>query len=83
MVNLHTPECTITKEGILPVMPRHHLKVIKETSNFIEGTTLIVFIAKYDNGRYGVMTASYMGPTEHYKVFQSADELHEHFEEVP
>lgn len=64
-----------------PVMHKHSLKVLKSAPTFNEGDTVLCFIAKYDNGRYCVFTASFVR-IDHYHVFDSENQLHEHFEEL-
>lgn len=81
MVKLKSLEVISTKEGPTPVMHRHQLLVIKSApGGFREGETVICFIAKYDNDRYCVFTASFI-KIDQYHVFESEAELHEHFEE--
>lgn len=64
----------------MPMMHRHTLKVLKPAPSFNEGDTIVCFIAAYDNGRYAVFTASFVR-VDNYHVFESLDELNEHFEE--
>lgn len=65
----------------MPVMYKHSLLVKKSAPSFKEGDTVLCFIAKYDNDRYCVFTASFIR-IDHYHVFESEQELHEHFEET-
>lgn len=81
MVQLKTPETISTKEGPTPVMHRHNLKCIKSAPGFPEGTTGYFFIARYDNDRYCVFTASFIS-INNYHVFDSEQDLHDHFEEI-
>lgn len=69
------------KQPPMPVMHKHVLMVLKSApGNFNEGETVTCYIAKYDNNRYCVFTASFIR-IDHYHVFDSENELHEHFEE--
>lgn len=80
MVKLLTPQTINTKEGLTPVMHKHSLLVLKTIKEFEEGQTVLCYIARYDNNRYCVFTASFIR-IDHYHVFESEKELHEHFEE--
>lgn len=80
MVKLLSTQTIQTKEGVTPVMHRHNLLVKKSAPTFEEGQTITCWIAKYDHGRYAVFTASFI-EVPNYHVFDSEDQLHEHFEE--
>lgn len=69
------------KQAPMPVMHKHELLVLKSSPSFEEGQKVVCFIAKYDNGRYCVFTASFIR-IDHYHVFNSLDDLNEHFEEL-
>jgi hypothetical protein len=82
MVNIRATETINTKEGPTPVMHRHSLRVLKDApGGFKRDANIICLIAKYDNGRYCVFTASFI-KIDHYHVFDSLEELHETFEEL-
>ena len=81
MVKINNPQMT-TQNGIpWPVMHQDNLRVVKDAPTFKEGDTITCFIARYDRGRYAVFTASFIS-VPNYHVFNSEQELHEHFEEV-
>lgn len=80
MVKLLATQTTINNGEIVPVMFRHTLLVTKDAPSFKKGETIQCFIAKYDNGRYCVWTASFID-IPNYHVFESEKELHEHFDE--
>lgn len=82
MVNFRVQEMMPAngKQAPMPVMHKHKLKVLKSAPTFNEGDTVLCFIAKYDHGRYCVFTASFIR-IDQYHVFDSEDQLHEHFEE--
>lgn len=69
-----------TDKQPMPVMWRHVLVVTKDAPSFKKGETVTCFIAKYDHGRYCVFTASFIR-IDHYHVFESEQEMHDHFEE--
>lgn len=81
MVTLRSKEVITTKEGPVPVMHPHLLKVLKPAPTFPQGKEIKCFIAEYDNKRYAVFTASFVR-VDNYHVFESLDELNEHFEEL-
>lgn len=81
MVKLKSKEVMTTKEGPLPVMHPHLLRVTKQAPTFPIGKEIKCFIAEYDNKRYAVFTASFMR-VDNYHVFDSEQELHDHFEEL-
>lgn len=80
MVKLHAPETIVTNGKIMPVMRKHSLRVIKEAPSFPEGETIDCYIALYSGGRYCVWDSSW-GLITNYHVFDSEDQLHEHFDE--
>jgi hypothetical protein len=82
MVTLHKSQMTVSEEKQpMPVMYKHSLTVKKSApGGFNEGDTILCFIARYDNNRYCVFTASFIR-IDHYHVFDSEEQLHEHFEE--
>lgn len=81
MVQLQKMEVITTKEGPVPVMHKHQLTVKKSApGNFNEGDAISCYITKYDNNRFCVSTASFIR-IDHYHVFESEQELHEHFDE--
>lgn len=81
MVHLKTKEIITTKEGPVPVMHPHLLKVKKSTPTFEVGKEIKCFIAEYDKKRYCVFTASFIR-VDNYHVFESEQELHDHFDEL-
>lgn len=82
MVTFNKPEMMPGdgKRAPMPVMHKHRLTCIKDAPNFPTGTTGDFYIAKYDNGRYCVFTASFIR-IDNYHVFASEQELHDTFEE--
>lgn len=80
MVKIHPKEQITTKEGPVPVMRTHLLKVLKNAPSFTEGETIKCYIAEYTNSRFCVWTASFIH-IPNYHVFDSLNQLHEHFEE--
>lgn len=69
------------KQPPMPVMHKHQLTVKKSApGNFNEGDQVSCYIAKYDNNRFCVFTASFIR-IDHYHVFESEQELHDHFDE--
>lgn len=73
---------TVSHNGALvPFMHRHDLTVKKSAPTFDEGESVSCYIVRYDNERYAVFTASGVNNTK-YHVFESLDELHEHFDEA-
>lgn len=70
------------KDGVMPVMNVHLITCLKDFATFKKDSNYQVFIAKFDNNRFAVMSADFFNYTEHYKVFDSEDELHETFHEA-
>lgn len=81
MVKLKSKEVITTKEGPLPVMHPRLLRVLKPAPTFEVGKEIKCFISEYANKRYAVFTASFVR-VDNYHVFDSEQELHEHFEEL-
>lgn len=81
MVTLNTIQCNRQNGHIVPVMHVHKLRCIKSAPTFDEGEMTECYITKNDNGRYAVFTTSGVKKTK-YHVFQSENDLHEHFEEL-
>lgn len=80
MVTINSMETVIQNGQRNPVMHFHNLYVKKSAPTFEEGETVGCYIAKYDNDRYAVFSASGATKTK-YHVFESLEELHEHFDE--
>lgn len=81
MVKINTQTTTTTNDELpMPVMWKHTLLVVKDAPSFNKGETVTCYIAKYDGGRYCVFTASFI-EIDQYHVFQSEQDLHDHFEE--
>lgn len=66
---------------ITPIQHSHNLKCKKSAPTFDEGETVLCSIMKYDNGRYAVFSSSGVSKSK-YHVFESVEELHEHFDEL-
>jgi hypothetical protein len=81
MVTLLSKQTINTKEGPTPIMHKHKLKCLKDAPSFESGKEGEYWIAEYDNGRFCVFTASFI-LVDQYHVFNSEQELHEHFEEL-
>lgn len=81
MVTLHTPEIKIQNGRPWPMMRKHNLTVKKAAPNFDEGEKVECFIAKYLDGKYAVWASTWK-PTNKYHVFNSEQELHDHFDEL-
>lgn len=81
MVKLQQKQQMTTKEGPVPMMHQHFLKVKKEAPTFKVGDEIKCFIAEYENNRYCVFTASFIR-VPNYHVFNSEQELHDHFDEL-
>lgn len=82
MVTIHKPEAIRSNGEDTPIMHRHNLQVQKTTGPFKEGETLICYIAKHADGRFGVFENQWRSAhTEKYKVFTEM-ELHETFHEI-
>lgn len=79
MVKINQKEGSQGKEGFLPTMWTHILKVKKDATPFQEGETVTCYIAEYDNKRFAVWDFSYQHHNK-YKVF-SFDELNDTFDE--
>lgn len=81
MVQLKSKQAITTKEGPVPIMHPHLLRVTKAAPTFEVGKEIKCYITEYDNKRYAVFTASFIR-VDNYHVFESEKELHEHFEEL-
>lgn len=81
MVTINQQIVTITKGDIVPIMYVHNLTVKKNVADFVEGSTLQCFVAKYDGGRFAVWESTYTRRSI-YHVFDSERELHDHFDEL-
>lgn len=81
MVTLRSKEIITTKEGPVPIMHPHLLRVKKAAPSFEVGKEIKCFVAEYDNKRFAVFTASFVR-VDNYHVFGSEQELHDHFDEL-
>lgn len=81
MITMGSKEIITTKEGPVPIMHPHLLRVKKEAPSFEVGKEIKCFIAEYDNRRFAVFTASFVR-VDNYHVFDSEQELHDHFDEL-
>jgi hypothetical protein len=82
MVNINRKDGYIgADKNFVPTMHKHQLKCLRTAPSFNAGESGIYYIAQYDNGRFCVFTASFI-KIDQYHVFNSEQELHEHFEEI-
>lgn len=70
----------LSGEGI-PVAHTHNLKCTKAAPTFKAGETVRCYITEMSTGRYAVFSTSGVCSTQ-YHVFDSEQELHDHFEEL-
>jgi hypothetical protein len=80
MVKLKSMQVVNQNGRPVPVMHVHPLECLKPAPTFNVGETVLCYIAKYDNNRYAVFSSSGYKETK-YHVFESEQELHEHFQE--
>ena len=78
MVTIH-PIKRVQKDGT-PEMWRHVLRANKETKTFKLDEVHTCFVAKMDNGRFAVFSASFSGGK--YEVIESEMALHHSFTEM-
>jgi len=64
-----------------PVMHYHKLSCKKSAPTFNEGESYGCYITSYAGGRFAVFTHSGVSKTS-YHVFESEQELHNHFDEA-
>lgn len=78
MIDFQTP----TRESGLTNVKQHKLKCLKEVAKFLPGITYTCYIQKMTSGdkRYMVYTSS--GIETKYHVFESKEEIEDHFEEL-
>lgn len=85
MVQIHQTSVVIEivngQKLVRPVTHTHKLNCKKSAPTFEEGKSYSCYITKNDGGRFAVFTSSGLGQSS-YHVFDSAEELHDTFDEV-